>query len=513
MSLLTNPTSAPRAASSAKPKPMAPPMPSSSAPPMPAPTRYPDLLPKPVVPVKGTADNTFGVLNPDAVAQTQPASPMQFDPDAVAALRDRRDAIRSQSDTSPATSAPPARGSVINPTWQSYYNQRLLQLGNNPTPKQLESLNAEADAFTPRYADAATVENATPQMMNQSNAATAGALQKQKDMRGRTVPSPALLPQRTSAPPAAAPMFPPNAAAAGMAGAINDANNGITSRGGGITTTTQGGVIQQSAGGTKTVSSPYGATGSAPGAAGYSIDTGKAGPGDANLRAQTAAIKNRQSQGIFSPAPPAVAAAPSLPVSQSPSLPVSPAAPPQIRRTNTKPGVPISSLNAAPAGSTAANVMNSTPSPAPTVAATAPQPTNNAIAVLGQPTVNNLNKGSNFIPSSRPSQPSPTSAPPAVASPTPSILSAAAPPGGWLNLAKNNFNQSMAGEIVDMTTNKVKNVASTVGRTVKSGYAAVGRAAMPIVQPHLNQARTNLAASPLGKAMGAAPPIPLAAVR
>ena len=82
-----------------------------------------------------------------------------------------------------------------------------------------------------------------------------------------------------------------------------------------------------------------------------------------------------------------------------------------------------------------------------------------------------------------------------------------------MNLAKNNFNQSMAGEIVDMTTNKAKKVASSVGGAVKSGYAAAGRAVMPVVQPVINQAKTNLAASSLGKALGVAPPVPMAALR
>jgi len=80
-----------------------------------------------------------------------------------------------------------------------------------------------------------------------------------------------------------------------------------------------------------------------------------------------------------------------------------------------------------------------------------------------------------------------------------------------MNLAKSNFNQSMAGEIVDMTTTKAKKVASSVGGAVKAGYATAGRAFMPMVQPALNQAKANLAASTLGKALGVAPPIPLAA--
>lgn len=417
----------------------------------------------------------------------------------------------AQPSAAPSAAPPAARGSAINPTWQTYYNSRLAQLGPDAKPKDLAALEAEADGKFARFADANAVATASPQVMNQSNAAVAGAMQANKNNRGRTVPQAPLLTPRpaTSAPPAAAaPMFPPNADAAGMANAINDANNNITSRGGGVVSTAQGGYIQTSPGGVKTASSPYGRTGAGAGAAGYSIDTGKMGPGDANLRAQTNAMRTRQSQGIFSPAPPTVAASPAAMAPKPAAAPLTAAAPPVARPNAARPGVPLSSsLNATPAGSTAAGVMRNTPvTPAPYNTA-APKPTNTAIAVLGQPVVDNLDKGSNYIPytSAR------TPAPAPVASSAPPRATGSAPAGGWMNLAKSNFNQSMAGEIVDMTTTKAKQVASSVGGAVKAGYATAGRAFMPMVQPALNQAKANLAASTLGKALGVAPPIPLAA--
>lgn len=428
--------------------------------------------------------------------------------EALAAVPTTPPADASQA--APSSAPPAARGSVVNPTWQTYFNSRLAQLGPNATSQQLEALKAEADSKITPFADANQVVNATPEMRNQSNAHAAAMMEANAANRGRTVPqTPLLTPRTTSAPPAAAaPMFPPNAAAAGMANAINDGRNGITSRGGGVTTTEKGGIIQTAPGGVKTASSPYGRTGAGAGAAGYSIDTGKMGPGDANLRAQTDAMKGRQAQGIFSPAPPTVAASPAAMAPKPAAAPLTAAAPPVARPNAARPGVPLSSsLNAAPAGSTAANVMGNTPArPAPTAApynTAAPKPTNTAIALLGQPVIDNLDKGSNYIPytSAR------TPAPAPVASSAPPRATGSAPAGGWMNLAKSNFNQSMAGEIVDMTTTKAKQVASSVGGAVKAGYATAGRAFMPMVQPALNQAKANLAASTLGKALGVAPPM------
>jgi len=62
------------------------------------------------------------------------------------------------------------------------------------------------------------------------------------------------------------------------------------------------------------------------------------------------------------------------------------------------------------------------------------------------------------------------------------------PKQGWGGLAKDNFNQSYAGEIVQMTKDKV---ASTAG--------AISSAVKPVVQPVINQAKANFAASDLGK--------------
>lgn len=302
-------------------------------------------------------------------AQSGMPSPMLTAPPGL--RKEGREALAAVPTTPPAdapqaapSSAPPAaRGSAVNPTWQTYYNSRLAKLGPNATPQQLQALEAEADGKFARYADANAVAQASPQAMNQSNAAAAGALQKQKDMRGRTVPqTPLLTPRPTSAPPAAAaPMFPPNAAAAGMANAINDANNNITSRGGGVVSTAQGGYIQTAPGGVKTVSSPYGRTGTGAGSAGYSVDTGKMGPGDANLRAQTNAMKTRQAGGVFSPAPPAVAAAPAPMAPKPAAAPLTAAAPPMARPSNTRPGVPVSA--GLPKGMTVPKVTSAPPVP------------------------------------------------------------------------------------------------------------------------------------------------------
>jgi hypothetical protein len=230
---------------------------------------------------------------------------------------------------------------VVNPTWQKFVNARISKLRRGATPEELAAIEEEASAELDKFADANKVKNADAATMNASQKAAEGALAKADANRGRTQPSAPLLTPRSSAPPSVAgPMFPSNAAAAGMGAAMNDAATGITSRGGGVVSTERGGYIQQGAGGTKSVSSPYGATGSGAGAGGYSIDTGKMGPGDANLRAQNAAIKSRQSEGVFSPtaptvptsAPRAVAAAapaPSPQVSPSPAPPVAQAPTPR----------------------------------------------------------------------------------------------------------------------------------------------------------------------------------------
>ena len=343
MSTLTNPASAPLAAS-----------------------RFPDLLPKPIAPVKGTAANTFGVMNPNGAPMASPA-PATAQP-----------AAQPQPTAQPAapTSAPPAatqaqpqpettpEGAVVNPTWQKFVNARRSKLGKRATPEELAAIEEEASQQLDKFADANKVNTADAATMNASQKAAEGALAKADSMRGRTQPSAPLLTPRSSAPPSVAgPMFPSNAAAAGMGAAMNDANNGITSRGGGVVSTERGGYIQEGAGGTKSVSSPYGATGSGAGAGGYSIDTGKMGPGDANLRAQNAAIKSRQAGGVFSPtaptvptsAPRAVAAAP------APTPPVSPSPTPQVAQAPT----PRPMGSPAPPAPNAPRPMGSAAPPAP----------------------------------------------------------------------------------------------------------------------------------------------------
>jgi hypothetical protein len=428
-------------------------------------------------------------------------------------------ATQPQPQAQPATAAQPQpqpemipEGSVENPTWRNFVNARIAKLRRGATPEELAAIEAEASQQLDKFADANKVNTADAATMNASQKAAEGAIAKANSMRGRTVPSAPLLTPRSSAPPSVAgPMFPSNAAAAGMGAAMNDAATGITSRGGGVVSTERGGYIQQGAGGTKSVSSPYGATGSGAGAAGYSIDTGKMGPGDANLRAQTAAIKSRQASGVFSPTAPTIpTSAPRAVTAQAPSPQVSPSPTPPVAQAPRMP-----SLNPTMAGTTAAGVMSNTPpsnAPAPAVAAAPSVP--QAIPAVGAAPAPAMSRA-RTVTGQTPSAPVPTSAPPAVATAQPS---GGAPPGGWLNLAKNNFNASMAGEIVDMTKNKVASVANTVGSTVKSGYAAAGAAMMPVIQPALNQAKANFAASTLGKAVmgqkpapitSAPPPVPL----
>ena len=404
MSTLTNPISAPRAAAAAEPMPQVQPGYGVRRLPMTSAEMFKGIQDS-IQPQPATAPQ------PTTATQPQPAAPTSAPPAATQA--------QPQPDT-------PPEGAVENPTWRKFVNARISKLKKGATPEELAAIEEEASQQLDKFADANKVNTADAATMNASQKAAEGALAKANSMRGRTVPSAPLLTPRSSAPPSVAgPMFPSNAAAAGMGAAMNDANNGITSRGGGVVSTERGGYIQEGAGGTKSVSSPYGATGSGAGAGGYSIDTGKMGPGDANLRGQIAAIKSRQAGGVFSPtaptvpttsAPRAVAAAP------APTPPVSPSPTPQVAQAPRMP-----SANPTMAGTTAAGVMSNTPpgnAPAPAVAAAppiAPPPPNRAEEVLGKPVINNLNTGSNFIAGSGPPMARGTPSTPTVAMPKPVI--------------------------------------------------------------------------------------------
>jgi len=153
---------------------------------------------------------------------------------------------------------------------------------------------------------------------------------------------------------------------------------------------------------------------------------------------------------------------------------------------------------------------------------------------LGKPVVDNLDKGSNYVPYTK-GEPQSRSkkirmdfidreTSKRTPAPSPSTLaksggvgteSKTAPAGGWGKLAKDNFDKSMAadfgrvakreaGEAVDA----VGKAASAVGGAVKSGYAAAGMAMKPAIdavkkaaEPSIQQAKTNFSQSDLGKFM------------
>lgn len=162
-----------------------------------------------------------------------------------------------------------------------------------------------------------------------------------------------------------------------------------------------------------------------------------------------------------------------------------------------------------------------------------PQPSQ-AEKLLGKPVVDNLDKGSNYVPYTK-GEPQSRSkkirmdfidreTSKRTPAPSPSTLaksggvgteSKTAPAGGWGKLAKDNFDKSMAadfgrvakreaGEAVDA----VGKAASAVGGAVKSGYAAAGMAMKPAIdavkkaaEPSIQQAKTNFSQSDLGKFM------------
>lgn len=139
---------------------------------------------------------------------------------------------------------------------------------------------------------------------------------------------------------------------------------------------------------------------------------------------------------------------------------------------------------------------------------------------LGKPVVDNMDKGSNFVPYTK-------SAAPSKAKPSPAAEiakaggaakpSSTAPAGGWGKLAKDNFNKSMAGEIVQMSKDKASEVATTVGEGLKQantiagkGYAAAAKAVAPVVKPIADQAKKNWNASQAGQYFKRSPDTKLA---
>lgn len=191
-----------------------------------------------------------------------------------------------------------------------------------------------------------------------------------------------------------------------------------------------------------------------------------------------------------------------------PAAPGAPALPPALQSLPSMQTMPA--LAAPSAGvSTASRVMGESPMtqttmppvrnimPPPPVAAAPATPAKPAVAVAVPP------------PPQAGIAPAPAPAAPALAQ----VSTAVHPPvignppkQGWVGLAKDNFNQSYAGEIVQMTKGKVASTAGAISSAVKSGYAKAGRAqnavvkaALPVVQPVINQAKANLAASDLGK--------------
>jgi hypothetical protein len=172
--------------------------------------------------------------------------------------------------------------------------------------------------------------------------------------------------------------------AKGMAAAVSDAKQGITSRGPDYTTTAGGGIITGQRGDTnRTVAGPYG-TGSV-----TMLPAGQKAS-DTRLVAEIAATKARQAQGIYTPGraiPTAaqVAAASPAPAASPTAPPAAPAPPAQLdpsllesRGFGAGPTLPNRSdaqriIAAAPAGTPApATPAASAPAPAPAPTSSAP---------------------------------------------------------------------------------------------------------------------------------------------
>lgn len=214
------------------------------------------------------------------------------------------------SGAAPSTAAPGGMGSVINPTWQTYVQRRLSSLGPNATPADIQAIHDEASTKFSKHADAGMVATATPAMMNQSAEAARVA---------SAAPAAARAP---AAPSITAPALDAGAAPQQLR-MLGDAANGLmrgdkgtvqTQGGGTITTNTVPTPLPDAGQVTgRTLKSPYG-TGSVTFTA-----PGIKPAGDPNLRNLTAAIKERQAGGVYTPDNPIVAQVPNSPPQAAPA--------------------------------------------------------------------------------------------------------------------------------------------------------------------------------------------------